>query len=1509
MLRLRQNVTFVVLAVLLTCMSLWADPAPLNGVSYVLLPKDLTLIHGVYRMNDYLGNVLNPELPLFNLDVFGGKVSGLAANQSCQVYLLCGPVSANWASAPVGWLPTDMEFEENSPIYLKVVLPADYGKWIAVHNTTYWKSNFVINGQTYTYALVAGGPTSHKYLDGISGTLGIPLWDGIAGISHKKLVNKWILPSNWGAVAYYAYGTNNGPQWLAGRALDGSEDPVGSGKFRPLLTAYDVPTYHGPSGWQKNAQSFSCVVKRSYDLRDKNLDLWAANDYNPLGGPFCQTTGVLNTIDLKVKEDFGRCCGDNCIPGGPMEGADICQRLSSVQVVTSTRGIRYGFNSDGKKRGPYTDPRKAALRAVLSSGETVTVNLLQADETFDPAVIANAGYLNAKGVTSKDIKCLGVSSKFDKSQLDYVYGSKADKFAVQDSWWGLGGIAYEYYKDTGQIYKIDYLNNNNATVPAELLGVVSGNVNSIGVDGDGFLYILRSETDSSDNEMANLTLSPLDPVSHPDLYEVGQWMRLTGTGTPTLANPPLVAGDYSIVKIRQNINKTVKRYAPTTGGSFGTEENRGSVKSGFDIWERKRVLGTDLKPAWDTGAWSQEAAGDRDSLIEGELAVVNLAKRPEIYNMNPPEPTVCRLDQLPMSTTIAEDSKMAFKVEGFLPFIKDNDGTNKQRSLKSVGSFGAYDNARINLIPSATGEYIHDEDGDGYKSGFPSSLFESSAWKTEIKWYVDWIEGEDPDKVLAPIDVATPSTDMEWRTFQATFPHPGNYAVYGEISYKYFDYNNLGPGSRPADLKEVGPITIKTKKSIVHVVSPTSTNAPDSHISNVILLPGRGKIPSAFQNVQPVSNAGYDLPEDESPTGLSFSFEAQFARDANMKTGNISEAMKTYSGVGVWDYNYYTTLYEKAKYNIGITKTDQHVYNCRNNDGETDLTIFNPGWNKPDDAAKKAQYGSRVDISPDDITSKDLDFITWQLFIYPTWTQPPIPTYKLSDRGVAIPLAYGTCHGAVCVPVGNPTDRKYQITVNVPSIATFVTPIDPEQYRVRLEIIYPSVKWYESKLSDQGFQYRSMIADDPPIHVVTTVGPHPNFAVVTKGEDCFTGKIDSWLIRARDSQMPTISQSDLNLVHTTGDPVPQALTKFYISDNNPVADFRTGCSIEYQMVKDKQYFRDTTQSNIATFPTATQKVDPKEMPSTPDFWSNEFKLTATYAVDITDYGPTGSFAPGLELQNWIGTLSYFVKGSLTDGYGTGSTVIVTHNFNHPPGNANDIDTLACALQRYDNDPPSLHIDIISQSDNRRWTADLIESINDLECNTKDVAKLKPCTFNIVSYRLDKDDTAAVATQTCDTVPACSNFPMPLGLENTVVNVASLTGITPDVLPKVRRSSRLMININIDDNVDYMDLASASLSVVEFKTDGSVQNLLAESVPAIPLQKSYMIDNFTNPAVGRPRARFTVDMPMKVSPMTYQVMITLTGQDHAGNARGMIIPVSIVDSTFDARVLESKEERK
>jgi hypothetical protein len=416
-----------------------AEATVMNGTSYVLLSKDF-FNHGVFRLNDYAtGNpLLTTENKLFNLNGMSGKVSGLAVNQKNEIFLLSSSTDGTWEDAPVGWLPLGMSFEPESPIYLKVVKPTQTGisQYIrpgtphmsSATQGTHWKRNYTIGGKTYEYAVNFGGPTEVRFLNGVSGDVGTPVWDGTfsatSGIEHEFDGNKVILPSHYAGLAYFAYGTTHHPEF-AGEALDGT---IGrNGNLKELKLWSD-----GQPGHQNSPNTlFTCLVKRIYKHRKKTLDLFAANDNNPCTYPALQSSGMLSSLDVDVREAYGKYCGDNCIPGGSIGQNSILTKLSTVTVVTSTKGCRYGFNPQGTKKGPFnsTTAINAALRIVLANNITQTVPYdisTDADGQIFSSIITNGPYLASLGITPSNLKVIGVSSDFSNDGgLDFIYGSDA----------------------------------------------------------------------------------------------------------------------------------------------------------------------------------------------------------------------------------------------------------------------------------------------------------------------------------------------------------------------------------------------------------------------------------------------------------------------------------------------------------------------------------------------------------------------------------------------------------------------------------------------------------------------------------------------------------------------------------------------------------------------------------------------------------------------------------------------------------------------------------------------------------------------------------------------------------------------------------------------------------------------------------------------------------------------------------------------------------------------------
>ncbi len=601
-----------------------------NGVSYVLLSSDFAS-PGVYRFNKFDGSVrneyLNPNTdgksPLFKINTIKGKVSGLAANQENNVFLLSAIEGGGFKDADPGWLPTGIKFDENSAIYLSAAKPNEGGATDYIrsgcphisdwntHTGSYWKHDYTINNTKYKYVVTFGGPKGVKFFNGESGTTGTPIWDGTyttggistgAAIKHPTDDRKIILPSHFGALSYYLYGTKNEPA-IEGLVMDGS-----NGRDRYIFTdATGRGVFPGDSK-HGNATMFGCIVKRFYQKRENSLNLYSGIDTTvenniPSNQTMSQTqSNVLKTVDVKVREAYGKLCGDNCIDGGEIPGGDVETALSTVTVVTSTTGNRYGFNPLGVYRKADTnDQTSAALRVVKTNGTTSTVDLSSDKEgQLCSSDITNKAYLQSQNITPAEIRTIGISSRFG-SDLDYIYGSGADYFVVQDSWWGKGGVAYEYYKGNdetpGKVLKIDYMNKDNQTTAVDL-GNLPGKVDAIGIDGDGFLYALKTEEYPKDPDMSNASPNP-----DPTLTEIkfgndklkvtfSGWRRdkKSSTGDETINDGYIdipegqqQEGDYRLATVKQNVYKSVKRYPQATGGNFAQNEQPwGSLFAGYD---------------------------------------------------------------------------------------------------------------------------------------------------------------------------------------------------------------------------------------------------------------------------------------------------------------------------------------------------------------------------------------------------------------------------------------------------------------------------------------------------------------------------------------------------------------------------------------------------------------------------------------------------------------------------------------------------------------------------------------------------------------------------------------------------------------------------------------------------------------------------------------------------------------------------------------------------------------
>ena len=1689
----RKHINIMLSAIMLitSCMTVSnaaENPKGKNGIAYVLLSPDISNSPGVYRFNNGDGEVVNPELgkPLFTVsDLIDPnkkediKISGLAANQKNQVYLFKATKASEAAfkDAEPGWLP-NMSFPDDSPIYVSAAKPNDFGakeyirsgcphepyqhKFPANNSSLYvfWYKNVKLEGNDYTYVCRFNGPDGVRYFNSKDGTRGTPIWDGTyksdtnstesSAIKHPKDEQKIILPSHFGAVCYYLYATTSCTKYplLIGKPMDGSEyiDENGNTAKRPkyiLTDSNGAGVFKGDDTFEKK-QLFACIVKHIYQKRENPLDLFRGDDTTTSSVPVGLTLKeeskkVLNSIDVKVKEAYGKICGDNCITGGAPPDNTAIAAMANVYVVTSTTGRRYGFNP----LGVFFNPKEsidASLR-VVNPGETqaktIDIATDAKGENFNN-VITNKDYLINKGITPATIKTLGVSSNFSKnSNYDFIYGSDADKFVVQDSWWGVGGLAYEYYKETEDtptyLKKLDYVNNNN---PKEEISnkSLTGKIDSIAIDGDGFLYALKTieeptdrETTFANDEINANAIDPEKPLSNVTFSNYSEPVSVE-VETPTIwireiidkvgdeeilrieeiPNGEEKPGDYKNVTLMQNVYKTVKRYAPADGG-IGDEEDRGHLRVGFDNWRNRIVVAANYSKQFSYPYWIQEEENARISNLEAELAVVNIADSPieingtEKHYITVLDATNNKPDY--KNTTINEDDEITFKVEGYKPKKINGDPPG----LKEIGNiFDDNGNpflagVELNTNPNSEGKYDHDENGDGFSSGFPSNMFESNDHKTEVTWYVAQVEDKtavnlidtkneyvttDDGHPILVNSIKKAKGEGDFLSYKHTFKQPGRYIIQAHVTYNYF--SNLGTADRPAQLTMAKKSFVTEPLLISVYANDLQLNNSPSYITNIYMT---------FDNKHTeLSDSGIEKDEDltcledENFGNITISFDAQFYRNRHNEQ---SQNYEVKDGIGVWDYEYYSRLYKRAK-NIANLKGiivpnitgNNHVYNYGNGK-EDDLenayvkNILNPG--KPKESivpGRTADAGTRVDGPP---SSTDMKFIQWALYLRktnnPEEDVPKLAEPSIVDRGELI--TSGTFENATIKPCeGDDSDRKYTVTYTLPSEITnkIRTPRDPKDYTLDLEIIYPRVAWLNNNLDDKidnkNGLYSSVVpylndesgeAGPSPIHVISSLKTLPagklvnqNYSKSGEGLSKLYKQLEkdvtassSLILTVRDKEIPTLQDLSKNLprIETTGDPSDSAVFECEIEDNNPfiaaqatdkantkqidnntaktipqlaLQSWTNSSELRYGVENDnRKYIVEEVKLDKITVDKSTSG-DPNTYYALDDTW--RFKLSYKIPVDSLSpdiFVPTPSNNTDLSIaekknlkpENWIGTLRYAIVGRVNDGKGKDGKYTYHHFYNkevyanNKGVNTNDLNleesykvSTAEYVERIDNDPPSIEVELISQNDNRRWVFQLIEGINDKVCYPQKVSDLAESTLVVKNLLLKNnffDDTEqAYATYPKTNVPGATNNP---SISDSVATVTvNLVSGLADAIPTFRRASRLLILVNIFDNCGYKRLNSAHIKVV----DDSEVLLEKEINNEISHNDKGEIIKFTN----QPRGTFTVDMPLKVKEGN-QVVISINAEDHAGNQRGLVIPVKIVESTFETRVLETKENRK
>ncbi|MBF0409320.1 MAG: hypothetical protein HQM10_18415 [Candidatus Riflebacteria bacterium] len=1450
-----------------------------DGSVYMLLsPQQFSQNSGVYRFTRLVQGspAASDAVKLVDLAAFKGTVTSLQSTIDGSLFFLASKNSV-YKTLAFSAIPEGMFLPAESSIFRTIHLPKSYRHWSESSSEmdTFWRKDFRFNDRVFEYVWADSYATNAQF---------IPVWDGITGVNSANYSDRWLTPNGWGVIPVWAHGTALSP-W-PGLPLDGTEG-------RPAISMFDFPS--GKTSEDRFA--FSPIQRRVYYTSLENLTLFEATDGAALSSTKAILSDILSLKNLNESIWLYDASG-NCKSSTVLSNIPVARVIDSAHSFFVNKERTYYFKPAGNtSRQEYYPP-------ILKYSDT-TMGLK--DLEINQTTLRNYEYLkNDLGVAPEKVSKMIVSEKFDQVRTfppDYIFGSNADIFKLQNSWWGNGGKAFEYDSKTGKLFRTDFTSADPDRQPRpvrEYMGTLSGRVDDLAVDGSGYLYVLFSESDpaaDSDGIIQGPEFDAASPEKYTDSFSqipvITSWMRENASGTIITVTEP-VEGDFSYVKINQYASKKIVKYTVNASGSIESPQLLGKIPCGSDVIIRRREIKSGLK-TWSSKFWYCESMPEvRISSRKAELSVVQIPQRPVVYNQEPSLPAICRTDGSLMTEVIAENESVDFKVEGYKPLCE-----GRRIYLKDVGIVGDLGRVSVNLNSAPDGTYLFDEDGNDIKSGFPSSMFESENWKTVITWNIDWVDPESDNSVLKSIAVASEPTG-EFGVFNAVFPHPGNYYVWADIEYRFFDYSNLPDNGKPSDLVQcVKEKKIGTKKYFVQVQSAPSSFVPETYISNIKL------------------NAGKDLDaslvEGAVPDSLEISCDVQFVRDANLRT-DYDKPLETYSGAGVWHYDTYNDYM-----GLKLPKTGGRVYNCSESafSGSTgllsavDMAKYNPGWVKQDDELRLANNGTRVDISPVSEDSRDLDFFRWEILAYPVYPgASKALTEAFAPKGKhagGISVASGSFRGSEIKDLG---ERKYSFVKKVSGTdfsKTFVTPIDPQSYRLRLEVVYPRVSWSESSApGEKGVQYRSLVPDSEPVRAVGTVlnSRYPTGNKNPNGSTCFLSS-DSWQLAWRDTKVfPPSEITPSQIMHTTGDPIPFATMTFHVYENNPVAQMKD-FGIKYQVPHSE---KDSWQKKWNKTPSG---ILPKfgEHPETPEFaFNKDFMLSATFSMEIPEFNEGGFFEPGSKYENWTGSLSYAIDGKLSDGTGKDGKS-TNHIYTFPAtSSADSIETIPGSLTRCDNDPPGFRVTIVSPSDNRRWEIRVVEGIRDLVSLPRDRSELASSVVEAGSFRIDDGSYLGNGTATF-VIPGCSEYPFQIATECAVVNLSEIAAKNPlfqALLPKVRRSSRLFVNLEIDDNVDYKELASASFMGYETASNTS---LMSGEIPPISLLPQFQPDGLPTLNLPSPRARYLLEMPAKIESLQPQVMIRIYAEDLAGNKRELQIPVSLSDVAFDVQVIESHQSHK
>ncbi|MBP5469323.1 MAG: hypothetical protein J6Z11_08775, partial [Candidatus Riflebacteria bacterium] len=222
--------------------------------------------------------------------------------------------------------------------------------------------------------------------------------------------------------------------------------------------------------------------------------------------------------------------------------------------------------------------------------------------------------------------------------------------------------------------------------------------------------------------------------------------------------------------------------------------------------------------------------------------------------------------------------------------------------------------------------------------------------------------------------------------------------------------------------------------------------------------------------------------------------------------------------------------------------------------------------------------------------------------------------------------------------------------------------------------------------------------------------------------------------------------------------------------------------------------------------------------------------------------------------------------------------------------------------------------LISQNDNRKWDFQLIEGVNDRIAFAKTDADLAKCTLNISCQNLAGSNIFTPIS--IDTVKGSTNVYDPSGYtspatqeNNSAPDANSYIVKTEDyngTVPVFRKSSRLLINVDVFDNCGFKALKSGKITVKDIKQDVVLSNHdFTDTEKAASHNKAGNIVLFKD----NPRVTIAVDLPTVILDDNKQLEVTVYAEDDSKNQRQIVIPIKLSESSFDTRVIEHRENKQ